>query len=408
MTDASDNFPSVGEGIDATANQATRARRQELGLKAALALHVLMRHARSYDERNAVFGPPLQQLTSAIDGLLATDGAFELRFAADEVRANRQSVRVDATTRPLLAAVYKELESKGARGISAAAQPPEADLRLLVALLRTGRRAPFAALKLIPLRADVVEVAAVPLEDRLTRAYAAAAFFAARTITQLRAGAEVAPAWAAARPVRDLVDLERLAPLSFLQLATTKAEGDEYWGHHAANVAVLAIAFGARLGLPKRRRHDLGMAAVFHDVGMAAMPATMLSKPTSLDEREKWTVAANPLFAARVMLRDREVHPAALERALAAYECHLDLDAPQAGEHHEIGFCGRVIAICEAFDAMTTARPHRAAIEPHAAISTMRGALAYRFDHRLIQLFTTVVRPILAAAQGGESASSAR
>ena len=93
-----------GEGFDATANQATRARRQELGSRAALAVHVLFRHAHTYDEKNAVFGPPLQQLAGAIEGLLQTDARFELVFGRDEVRANRQALRFDATTQPLICA----------------------------------------------------------------------------------------------------------------------------------------------------------------------------------------------------------------------------------------------------------------------------------------------------------------
>ena len=94
---------------------------------------------------------------------------------------------------------------------------------------------------------------------RLVSAYAHAVFFVDHTIQQLRQSGELIPLWAASRVVQDLVDLQRAMPLRFLQLARCKGASDDYWGFHAANVAVLAISFGARLGLPKSRRHDLGM-----------------------------------------------------------------------------------------------------------------------------------------------------
>ena len=404
MTAPQERPVASGQGIDASANQATLQKRQEAGLRAGLALHVLFRHTRNSDEKNAVFAPPLQQLASAIADLVATDGHFDLRFTSDGLRANHQVLRVDALTRPVIVGVQGELTARGLAGLQCAGVPPEADLRTLVALLSLGRRLPeggdpqrpLAVLQLTPLgQREAQEVHGPDLEERLVEAYSSAALFAARTISQLRRGGEVAPAWAAGHVVRELVDLQREAPLSFLRLSRSKAVGDDYWGHHAANVAVLAISMGARLGLSKRRRHDLGMSAVFHDVGMAAMPEAVLGKPATLDDRERWAVLANPLFAARVLLREREVHAAALERALAAYECHLDLEAPEPGEQHEVGFCGRVIALCESFDAMTTQRPYRGALHPREALAAMRGELAYRFDQRLLKLFGAVVNPLL-------------
>src|SRR5436853_7726680 len=131
-------------------------------------------------------------------------------------------------------------------------------------------------------------------------------------------GAPPLPVRSGAAIVQDLVDLQRSMPMRFLALARVKAEESErYWGVHAANVAVLAITFGSRLGLSKGRRHDLGMAALFHDVGMAAIPAALLERQGKLDARAQSALKASPLFAARAILRDREAPAAAPERALA-------------------------------------------------------------------------------------------
>ena len=226
---------------------------------------------------------------------------------------------------------------------------------------------------------------------RLAEAYAAAAAFVNQTILQLRMGAPALPVRTAARIVQDLVDLQRSMPMRFLALARVKVpESDRYWGVHAANVAVLAISFGARVGLSKRRRHDLGMAALFHDVGMAAIPKTVLQKSGKLDEKGQRAVKASPLLSARAILREGEVNAAALERAQAAYECHLDL-VPREGPLPAIGFAGRILAICESFDALTTIRPFRSALSLSEATRVMTSEQLFRFDPQLVDLFVGVV-----------------
>ena len=210
-------------------------------------------------------------------------------------------------------------------------------------------------------------------------------------------GAAPLPVRIATAIVQDLVDLQRSMPMRFLALARVKAEESErYWGVHAANVAVLAITFGSRLGLSKGRRHDLAMAALFHDVGMAAIPKTVLQRSGRLDEKGRRAVKASPLLSARAILRDGDVRYATLERAQAAYECHLDL-VPQEGPLTEVGLAGRILAICESFDALTTARPFRAAHSPREAMHIMTTEQLFRFDPQLVDLFVNVVARLFAA-----------
>ena len=391
-------------GFEAEEAQATREERQEFGLQAVMAFAAILRNTRAYSEDNAVFYPQLSLLQQAMLELLARDGSFELRLADDGIYVNRQSVRFDASAQPMVTSLNSELRSRGAIGISASVAPTRDDLRTLVWLF-----SPRGPARLLPrgdprrpLRVIAIAVeeerqlsAAIDSEAQLVDAYAHAVVFVNRTIEQLRAGGDVVPSWAASRVVQDLVDLQREMPRRFLDLARTKGEDDQYWGHHAANVAVLAITTGARLGFGKRRRHDLGMAALVHDVGVAALPAGLLAKTEALSEREKGALRASPLFAARAIYRDREMHPAALERAQAAYECHLDLVPPPGDPLPLIGFAGRVLALCEAFDALTTERPFRRALSGEEALLVMNNELFFRFDPQLLDLFPGIVEAIL-------------
>ena len=392
--------------FDATASQATRDRRQQVGHQLVLSLSALVRNARSHAEDNAIFTPVLETLQQAMAALLESDGSFELELVDDGFYLNRQALRFEAINVPLVAAVRSELAARGVRGLSAQATPPPADLRSLVRLLsprgvlKPGTRGeatrPFAALRLLVSGAAQHDDAVADRSARLVSAYSHAVFFVDHTIQQLRVAGELIPLWAASRVVQDLVDLQQQLPRRFLQLARVKAESDDYWGHHAANVAVLAISFGARLGLARARRHDLGMAALFHDVGMAAIPSALLEKRGQLDARAQTALKASPLFAARAILRDREVHPAALERALAAYECHLEL-VPASAESAvpDIGLTGRILAICESYDALTTVRPFRPVRTHQQALRVMTTELVFKFDPELVDLLPEVVEPLL-------------
>jgi len=396
----------LSQVFDVSGAQATRERRQQLGRETVMALNAIQRNSRNYQEDNKVFGPPIAQLKAAVLELLGADGLFELEVTEDELWINRQAIRFDAGSLPLATNLGNELRERGIRAIVTHLPPPDSDLRLLVRLLSPSapktlgpRGDPAQPLRVFVLRTSGPTTS--PLDAvsertaKLATVYASAAFFVNHSIQQLRVGGELIPLWAASRMVQDLVDLSRAAPLRFLRLARTKPEDPEhYWGVHAANVAVLAITFGGRLGLAKRRLHDLGMSALFHDVGIAAIPANVLGKPGKLDEKDRGFVDASPLFATRAILRDREVHAAALERALAAYECHLDL-VPREGTPPEIGLGGRILAICESFDALSTDRPFRRAHSPRDAIGLMTTEQLFRFDPALVDLFVKVVQPLL-------------
>jgi hypothetical protein len=391
--------------FDATASHVSRDRRQELGQQAVLALASVFRNARNYAEDNAVFNAAFDQIQRAIFALLESDGVFDLELLEDGFYLNRQALRFDAMSTALIMSVRAELKQRGLYGISAAVAPPKADLMALVRVLsprglqRPGSRGdparPFTSLRFKLQGSATPEDASDDRSAKLVSAYAHAVFFVDHTIQQLRVAGDLIPLWAASRVVQDLVDLQRVMPLRFLQLARCKAPGEDYWGFHAANVAVLAISFGARLGLAKSRRHDLGMAALFHDVGMAAIPAALLDRKGKLDERAQTALKASPLFAARAILRDREVHPAALERALAAYECHLDLVPAGDAPPPDIGLAGRVLSICESYDALTTDRPFRKAMSHKAALKVMTTEQLFRFDPELIDLLPAVVQPLL-------------
>ena len=124
-----------------------------------------------------------------------------LTFAGDVVRANKQSVRIEASLRPLLSWLRTELSARGISGLSAPGDPGDPDCALLVSLFAApvqaageagDPRRPFARLRFqLGAVAGLGVAAEIPLEERLVDGYSGAAMFAGRYLEQLRSGGEV-------------------------------------------------------------------------------------------------------------------------------------------------------------------------------------------------------------------------
>lgn len=162
---------------------------------------------------------------------------------------------------------------------------------------------------------------------------------------------------------------------------------------HSRAVAVRALASGRRLGIGASELGSLGRAALAHDLGRVGVPNTILDKPRALTAVDWESVRLHAYHTERILLRSE---------ALAPY-------APIAGLHHErldgsgyhrgvrgpsIPPAARLLAAADAYEALTSTRPHRPALEPERAAATVRA------DVRAGRLDGDSVEAVIATAQG--------
>ncbi len=95
----------------------------------------------------------------------------------------------------------------------------------------------------------------------------------------------------AKRAIQSIVDLMMNDEASLLGLTTLRCH-DQYTHNHSVNVALLSMALGNRAGYPKVELADLGLAALFHDLGKATIPMEVLNKPGEFTE-EEWAMMRN-------------------------------------------------------------------------------------------------------------------
>jgi HD-GYP domain-containing protein (c-di-GMP phosphodiesterase class II) len=166
---------------------------------------------------------------------------------------------------------------------------------------------------------------------------------------------------------------------------------DNYTASHCRSVVELAVSTADQLGMDHRARQDLETAALLHDVGKIAIPKEILNKPAKLTDEEFELMKSHTLEGQALLDRvgGRLAHVGMIVRS-----CHERWDGqgyPDGLRGEEIPFAARVVFCCDAYSAMTTDRPYRAAMTPEAAMAELRSNSGTQFDPRIVAAVCQVV-----------------
>jgi diguanylate cyclase (GGDEF)-like protein len=156
------------------------------------------------------------------------------------------------------------------------------------------------------------------------------------------------------------------------------------------NVAALANATALAMHLDEALLRDISWAAELHDVGKAAIPDGILTKPGPLDREEWKLVQRHTLLGERIML----AAPALAGAAKLVRSSHERIDGtgyPDGLRGEAIPLGSRVIFVCDAFDAMISRRPYRAPMLVDEALAELRRCAGAQFDSRVVEAFIAVV-----------------
>jgi two-component system cell cycle response regulator len=158
--------------------------------------------------------------------------------------------------------------------------------------------------------------------------------------------------------------------------------------HHRA-VAEMAGTVARHIGLYGERLHAVVRAAELHDVGKVLVPDEILNKPGALSEDELALMRRHAI-AGYLILHGSEPTPiAALVRS--SHERWDGTGYPDGLRGEAIPLGARIITICDAYDAMTHARPYRPARTVAEALHELRLGAGVRYDPTLVAVFTATV-----------------
>lgn len=152
---------------------------------------------------------------------------------------------------------------------------------------------------------------------------------------------------------------------------------DSYTAEHEKNVGDLARAIAEELGFSEFRQEGLKIAGYLHDIGKMIVPVEILTKPTELSP-EEYNLVKNHAQAGYKLLKEI-VFPWPIAQPVLEHHERLDGSGyPYGLKDHQISIEGRILAVADAVDAMSSRRPYRAALGIQCALAEIvrgRGTL---------------------------------
>ena len=172
---------------------------------------------------------------------------------------------------------------------------------------------------------------------------------------------------------------------------------DNYTASHCRSVVELAVATAVELGVNPTEQQELETAALLHDVGKIAIPKEILNKPARLTDEEFELMKSHTVEGQALLDRvgGRLARVGQIVRS-----CHERWDGlgyPDGLHGEQIPFAARIVFCCDAYSAMTTDRPYRAAIAADIAIAELRANAGSQFEPRVVEAVCKVVTRDLAS-----------
>jgi len=173
-------------------------------------------------------------------------------------------------------------------------------------------------------------------------------------------------------------------------LALSVEEKDPLTEGHCSRLDRLAIATGERLGLSAQQLIDLSYAAYLHDIGKVKVPDEILNKEGALSDDEWEEMKRHPDYAVEI-LKDKDFLGDSAEIIRGHHERFDGTGYPQGLEGNGIPIGSRIVAVVDAYDAITSLRPYKKAQAKREAINELRRSAGAQFDSNVVRAFIEVI-----------------
>lgn len=418
--------PPPGRGRD--------AKLQALGRQAVSTLYMLVRNVKMYDPDNEIFIQPLENLRQAINTIVAVEGQFQLNAVNTVVYVNDKQLQLDFSSLENVRHLTEQFKERDVGGFNVSRPVQTQELKDFIWIFspqneKDANEDGAQGRKLLNIKVgkfakivemlDKMEENAIDAERKVDRkkyamtVYARSIFYMRTFIERLQNGGQLPSMQPASRLIRDFVDICAENKNHFLGMTTTRSI-DEYLLFHSVNTALISIVFGQELGLDRAQLHELGLAALFHDIGMAEVDRSIVNKKRQLTKEERRVIDLYPLHTVKTLLKGRALDANMIRRIIAAYEAKVDYSVPMKDANGnvklmlpkvELGIFGRIINIAACYDALTSARPFREAYGPEVAMTLMVSDMKYKFDPWLLKVFMKVmaIQPVKILEKGARS-----
>jgi len=164
-------------------------------------------------------------------------------------------------------------------------------------------------------------------------------------------------------------------------------EYDYYTHTHSLNVSIYSLCLGSQLGLSEEKLNTLGSSALLHDLGKSSINHEILNKNGLLDQFEFLQMKKHPSLgyetAIKIGIKDKNI----LDGIRHHHEKLDGMGYPDGLKGEEITLFPRIIAVCDVFDALTTRRSYKEAMNSYDAIYLMKTHMHQHLDMKIVNTF---------------------
>ena len=386
---------------------------QDDGRRILTAFYAAIRALKLYPLENSATQQALRDLNNLVTRLVMTEGSLELRVVGDFFFLNETRLRLDLSNYSTFGSFARSLTDHGIGAVDVLPGIEQGEwapfLSLLLRHADEGDRfagfmnrmagAPILHIELLP-ESEVQEP--IPGEEEALhaakRTYAQSVKVAKDALTDMRVGKAV-NVRKVKRAVQGIVD-QVLADESSMVTMTTLRDYDEYTFTHCVNVCIFSVIIGQRLKLSKIQLYELGMGALFHDLGKSRVDFEIINKAGSLNDEEWFALQQHPTEGLLALFHFHGFQDVPYRQMLMAYEHHMKIDLtgyPKNRRERTPGLFSRIVAVADAFDAGTSVRSYQyEPWPPDAVLKEMRDNPKRGFDPTLVKALinATGVYPI--------------
>ena len=382
------------------------ARIRRVGKALILSFYAALRAIRLYPLENAAVVRSADELTAIAAELLESEDEVEIRVSGEFVFINSVRLRLDLDNYASFSHLLSVFRAQGIGSLHLGEAPATREWSRFLALLLLPSNEPPAARfehlqhRLLEQQLGVFDVGE-PREEReatetreqskevAKKTYAQSVAVTKDLMTSVRMGRSP-NIKKIKRIVQGIVDQILNEEASLIGLTTIR-DYDEYTFTHSVNVCIFSVALGKRLGLGKVQLYDLGMAALFHDIGKSRVPSEIINKSGGLTDDEWRLIAAHPWLGALALFQLRGQQELPYRAMVVAHEHHMKMDLtgyPRPIRPRALSMFSKIVAVADGFDAATSRRSYQTTpLNPAQVMLEMRDNPRRGMDPVVVKAF---------------------
>jgi HD-GYP domain-containing protein (c-di-GMP phosphodiesterase class II) len=369
----------------------------------------VIRSIKMYPVENAVVQNALEELRVLTSRLLDAETELEVRGAGEFLFVNRTRLRLDLDNYAAFSSLLSAWRAAGVGAVRILASPSARDWTVLLSYFSAGVSMPpedrftqlhtrleqsgITVFELSPPSEGEGDSETPEAKEAAKRTYAQGVAVTRDVINSVRLG-QSPNVKKIKRVVQGLVDQILNDETSLIGLTTIR-DYDDYTFAHSVNVCIFSVSLGRRLGFSRLQLYDLGLAALFHDIGKSRVPLEVLNSPDALSDEEWRMIASHPWLGvlALFQLREQQEHP--YRAMIVAYEHHMKRDLtgyPRSLRTKELSIFSKIVAVADGFDAATSRRIYQSEpLTPAAVLQEMRDNPRRGMEPMIVKAFVNLL-----------------